>query len=158
MSFIESRPAIYEDLLALPENIVGEILSGRLVTHRRAAPKYTLAYSALGATLGRFFDDPSNGSDSWWIFDAPELHWDPDILVPDITGWRRSRMPKLPETAWFELPPDWVCEILSPSTARVAAPRNSPSTRTTASCTPGWSTPISARSKSSRIAKASGCC
>jgi Uma2 family endonuclease len=40
------------------------------------------------------------------------------VLVPDIAGWRRERMPTLPETAWFGIAPDWVCEILSPATAR----------------------------------------
>ena len=38
--------------------------------------------------------------------------------MPDLAGWRRERMPSLPDTAWFDLAPDWVCEILSPSTAR----------------------------------------
>jgi Uma2 family endonuclease len=51
--------------------------------------------------------------------DEPELHLAEDVLVPDLAGWRRERMPSLPNTAWFELAPDWVCEILSPSTARI---------------------------------------
>ena len=34
------------------------------------------------------------------------------------TGWRRERLPALPETAWFELAPDWVCEVLFPATDR----------------------------------------
>ncbi len=58
------------------------------------------------------------GPGGWWILDEPELHPGADILVPDLAGWRRDRMPVLPESAWFELAPDWVCEILSPSTAR----------------------------------------
>ena len=49
--------------------------------------------------------------------DEPELHLDGHVLVPDLSGWLRERMPLLPETAWFELRPDWVCEVLSPSTA-----------------------------------------
>jgi Uma2 family endonuclease len=59
------------------------------------------------------------GPGGWWILDEPEIHLMGDILVPDIAGWRRERMPRLPETAWFDLAPDWLCEILSPSTARV---------------------------------------
>lgn len=51
--------------------------------------------------------------------DEPELHLGADILVPDLAGWRRERMPELPDSAWFEMAPDWVCEILSPSTARI---------------------------------------
>jgi Uma2 family endonuclease len=39
--------------------------------------------------------------------------------VPDLAGWRRTRMPELPDAAAFELAPDWVCEVLSPSTAAI---------------------------------------
>jgi hypothetical protein len=50
------------------------------------------------------------------ILAEPELHLAGDVLVPDLAGWRRERMPRLPDTAYFGLAPDWVCEILSPST------------------------------------------
>jgi hypothetical protein len=112
------RLASYEDLLALPENLVGEILSGTLYTHPRPAPRHAYAYSALGYLIGGPFGGGIGGPAGWWIIDEPELHLGGDILVPDIAGWRRERMPRMPETAWFELSPDWVCEILSPSTAR----------------------------------------
>ncbi|MGF1546710.1 MAG: Uma2 family endonuclease [Thiotrichales bacterium] len=113
------KPASYEDLLELPENLVGEIISGRLVTHPRPAPRHARAYSGLGVELGGAFDYGRNGPGGWWILDEPELHLAADIFVPELAGWRRERMPKLPETAWFELPPDWICEILSPATAKV---------------------------------------
>jgi Uma2 family endonuclease len=111
--------ATYEDLFDLPETLVGEIISGQLITHPRPAPKHARAYSALGRRLGVPFDDGQDGPGGWWILDEPELHLGRDVLVPDLAGWRRERMPSLPEAAWFELPPDWVCEILSPSTARL---------------------------------------
>lgn len=114
-----ARPATYDDLFDLPEHIVGEIVAGRLITHPRPAPRHARVYSALGGEIWSPFDRGRNGPGGWWILDEPEVHMDADILVPDLAGWRRERMPKLPETAWFELPPDWVCEILSPSTARV---------------------------------------
>ncbi|MGF1642186.1 MAG: Uma2 family endonuclease [Thiotrichales bacterium] len=113
------KPATYEDLLDLPERIVGEIIAGRLVTHPRPAPRHALAYSAIGGAIFEPFGSGRGGPGGWWILDEPELHLDADILVPDLAGWWRERMPKLPETAWFELPPDWICEILSPSTAKV---------------------------------------
>lgn len=113
------RSATYEDLFGLPEYMVGEVIGGRLVTHRRPPPRQAVAGSALGAVIGEPYDHGRDGPGGWWIIDEPELHLDRDILVPDLAGWRRERMPKLPETAWFELPPDWVCEILSPSTAKV---------------------------------------
>ena len=63
------------------------------------------------------FDSGRTGPGGWWILAEPELHLGPDVLVPDLAGWRRTRMPRVPETAYFPLAPDWVCEILSPSTA-----------------------------------------
>jgi Uma2 family endonuclease len=112
------RKPSYADILALPEHLVGEILGGELHTHPRPSPRHARAYSALGGNLWDPFDGGTGGPGGWWILDEPELHLGPDIIVPDIAGWRRERLPALPETAWFELAPDWACEILSPSTAR----------------------------------------
>ncbi len=113
------RPACYEDLLDLPERLVGEIIGGRLVTHPRPTPRHARAHTRLGAELDGPFDQGRGGPGGWWILDEPEIHIDADILVPDLAGWRRERLPSLPQTAWFEQAPDWVCEVLSPSTARV---------------------------------------
>jgi len=118
MALKTDPPATYEDLFALPENVVGEIVGGRLITHPRPAPKHALAYSALGLELGNPFHRGRGGPGGWWILDELEIHLDSDIVVPDLAGWRRERMPKIPETAWFPLAPDWICEILSPGTAR----------------------------------------
>jgi Uma2 family endonuclease len=110
--------ATYEDLMQVPLHLVAEILSGRLVTHPRPAPRHAVAGSSLGGELVGPFQKGRGGPGGWWILDGPELHLDADVLVPDIAGWRRERMPTMPETAWFGIAPDWVCEILSPSTAR----------------------------------------
>jgi len=112
------RNADYADILALPETQVREIIAGRLHTHPRPAPRHAVAYSALTGNLWNPFNSGRGGPGGWWIIDEPELHLAADVLVPDIAGWRRDRMPALPETAWFELAPAWVCEILSPSSAR----------------------------------------
>lgn len=119
MSETAERKATYGDLLALPEHVVGEILGGVLHTHPRLAPRHAHAYSALGYNIGGPFHGGVGGPGGWWILDEPELHLGGDVLVPDLAGWRRERLPALPETAWFELAPDWACEILSPSTAAV---------------------------------------
>jgi Uma2 family endonuclease len=119
MSALSQRgPATYEDLIALPANRVGEIIRGTLHSHPRPASKHALSSSKLGAKLNTRFDEGEGGPGGWWIIDEPELHLDADVLVPDLAGWRRERMPVYPDVAWFELAPDWVCEILSPSTAR----------------------------------------
>jgi Uma2 family endonuclease len=54
-----------------------------------------------------------------WILDEPELHLGTHVVVPDVAGWRRERMPVLPDEAFFAIVPDWVCEVLSPSTERI---------------------------------------
>lgn len=112
-------PATYDDLLQVPENLVAEILHGQLITHPRPAPRHARASSTLGGTLVNPFDLGHGGPGGWWVLDEPELHLGAQVVVPDLAGWRRERLPVLPETAWFELAPDWICEVLSPSTARV---------------------------------------
>jgi Uma2 family endonuclease len=67
--------------------------------------------------IGGPYHHGRGGPGGWWILDEPELHLGRDVLVPDVAGWRRSRMPTVPDTAYFTIPPDWICEILSPSTA-----------------------------------------
>ena len=111
------RPATYEDLLAVPEHLVAEIIDGELVTSPRPAPRHADAGSGLGAALRLAFDRGGGGPGGWRIITEPELHLRDDVLVPDIGGWRRERLPQLPDVAYFPLAPDWVCEVLSPSTA-----------------------------------------
>ncbi|MDT8397457.1 MAG: Uma2 family endonuclease [Pseudomonadales bacterium] len=109
----------YDDIIALPENLVGEILNGELHTHPRPAPRHARTCSMLGVRLGSSFDIGDSGPGGWWILDEPELHLGNDVVVPDIAGWHRERLPMLPQAAWFDLAPDWACEILSPSTAAI---------------------------------------
>ncbi len=113
------RPASYEDILRLPDNVVGEIVYGELVVSPRPGPRHALASSTLGIEIGGPFSRGHGGPGGWIILDEPELHLGPQVLVPDLAGWRRERMPALPDAAWFTLVPDWVCEVLSPSTAIV---------------------------------------
>ena len=118
-----SRPAAkratYADVLAAPERMIAEVLNGELVLQPRPAIPHQRATSELGAdlavTVGR-----RGPPDGWLILDEPEIHLgsddERDILVPDLAGWRLTRLPKVPATAFIALAPDWVCEVLSPST------------------------------------------
>jgi Uma2 family endonuclease len=112
------QPATYEDLLAIPEHLVAEILFGEIVTHPRPAPRHAAAATALGSALGPPFQFGSGGPGGWIFLVEPELHLGEHVAVPDLAAWRRERLPVLPDTAWIETPPDWACEILSPSTER----------------------------------------
>jgi Uma2 family endonuclease len=113
------RPATYEDLMAVPDTLVAEILDGELVTHPRPAAPHARSASRLGMILGGPFDLGQGGPGGWLILYEPELHLRSDVVVPDLAAWRRERMPEMPHTAAFELAPDWACEVLSPSTASV---------------------------------------
>ncbi|MCY1078412.1 Uma2 family endonuclease [Archangium lansingense] len=112
------RPATYEDIEALPPGWVGEIIDDELWAFPRPATWHTRAASKLGALLDRF-DAGQGGPGGWWILDEPELHFGRQVLVPDLAGWRRERAPGLLERdePFFDLAPDWICEVLSPSTA-----------------------------------------
>ena len=114
-----TRRATYRDVLEAPEHVVAEIIDGTLHTHPRPAPRHAAASSGLGGKLWPAFHGGDAGPGGWWIIDEPELHLGEDIVVPDLAGWRRTRMPELPDTAYFALAPDWVCEVLSSSTRKV---------------------------------------
>jgi len=113
------QPTLYESLEALPEGMTGEILNGQLHTQPRPDVPHAIAGSVLGAELVGPFQKGKGGPGGWWIIDEPEIHFvrNVEVMVPDLAGWRRERMPYPPEDQRCEIAPDWVCEILSPSTA-----------------------------------------
>jgi len=122
------RRATYDDLLKVPDILVAEILDGELFTFPRPATPHARTSSVLRGMLDPF-DQRIGGPDGlggWWILFEPELHLGDDILVPDLAGWRRDRMPVLPNVAYFDSAPDWVCEVVSPSTARFDRVRKVP--------------------------------
>lgn len=119
MSQPARRPATYQDVLGAPEHLIAELIHGELYTHPRPAPPHATTASVLGMDLGSPFHRGRGGPGGWWILYEPELHLGPNVLVPDLAGWRRERMPEQPHAAYYELPPDWACEVLARSTARV---------------------------------------
>ncbi len=112
------RLATYADLEAAPPNVVAEIIHGALVTHPRPAPRHAGAQNNLSATLTPGYHWGRGGPGGWIFMSEPELHFGANIVVPDLAGWRRERLPVMPDTAYVETPPDWVCEILSDATER----------------------------------------
>ena len=126
-----TRRATYQDVLAAPAHRVAEIIDGTLNLSPRPSPREARAAMRLRGVLAAFDEQGSRNRDAgregdsespdrrWWIIREPELHLGEDIVVPDWVGWRRERMPELPETAYVTLRPDWVCEILSDSRRRL---------------------------------------
>jgi Uma2 family endonuclease len=113
------RNATYDDVLAAPPELVAELLHGVLYTHARPRTRHARAASKLGGKLDGPFDSGIGGPGGWLLLDEPEVHLGSHVVVPDLAGWRRERMPELPDAPFLTLAPDWACEVLSPSTADV---------------------------------------
>jgi Uma2 family endonuclease len=100
--------------------MVAEIIDGDLLLSPRPAPRHGNTESAVAAALKVPFHWGTDGPGGWVILVEPELHFFPggerEVLVPDLAGWRRERLPEPPDKAGIDIRPDWVCEIISPST------------------------------------------
>ncbi len=111
-----TRRATYQDVLDAPEHVVAEIVNGELRLSPRPGGPHTSVTSILGMDIGGAFHRGRGGPGGWIILDEPELHFGEDIVVPDLAGWRRERMPTVTSDAYFTIAPDWICEALSRST------------------------------------------
>jgi Uma2 family endonuclease len=114
------KPATLADLDALPPGIVGEIIEGVLYTMTKPRMPHQRTTRTIGGGVGDPFDDGRGGPGGWWIVTEPgiELPNHTKEISPDVAGWRRERMPKMPRKGPITVVPDWVCEILSPTTRR----------------------------------------
>lgn len=126
MAELAKKKATYEDLYHIPENMTGEIVDGVLFTSPRPSARHTHAASILGAEILPPYQLGRNGPGGWVILDETEIMLGENLLVPDLAGWRSERFPGLPKENWISVVPDWVCEILSPSTFRLDKMRKMP--------------------------------
>jgi Uma2 family endonuclease len=116
---VATRPASYSDLEAVPENLVAEIIEGVLETHPRPRPRHARAANRLARQLTNRFEEGEGGPGGWIFIIEPELHLGRHVVVPDLAGWHAEHLTEEPEDAFIDIAPDWVCEILSPSTVRL---------------------------------------
>jgi len=116
------RRAVYDEFLKVPDWKVAEIIDGELIVNPRPATPHAHVGSALGSEIWSGFNGPPGSPErpgGWWILFEPELHLAEDVLVPDIAGWRRDRLPVMPAAAYLTQAPDWACEVISPSTGTI---------------------------------------
>jgi Uma2 family endonuclease len=116
MARLRIKPATSIDIAALPVNMVGEIVHGVLHAHPRPAPRHSVAANELATEVTSPFGRGRGGPGGWIFMVEPELHLGSHVIVPDIAGWRRERLTPFPSTAFIETAPDWLAEVLSPST------------------------------------------
>jgi Uma2 family endonuclease len=119
MTVLVQKDATYADLEAVPPNMVAEIIFGALVTHPRPATRHGIAATSLTDEIVGPFQKGRGGPGGWLFISEEELHFGPHVLVPDIAGWRRERLPAGAEDgAFIDIAPDWICEIISPATEK----------------------------------------
>jgi Uma2 family endonuclease len=113
------KQATYEDLYSIPENMTGEIVDGELIVTPRPARSHVYAASVLGTKVAAPYQfGEGGGPGGWIILIEPEVGLGKDIFVPDLAGWREERFPESEDHNWISVAPDWICEILSPATAK----------------------------------------
>ena len=113
----ERRVALYEAYQEVPPHEHAEIVRGTLYIMPRPAPRHANAATVLAGELSAPFQRGRGGPGGWWILFEPELHFhELEPVVPDLAGWRVERMPELPDTAYFSIAPDWICEVISKRT------------------------------------------
>ena len=113
--------ATYRDVLDAPEGLRAEIVEGNLYLQPRPASPHGYVSDIIASELIYQFQRDKGGPGGWWIKVEPEIHFEgekPNVLDPDLAGWRKERLPVYPNVKFMTLVPDWVCEIASPSTAR----------------------------------------
>ncbi|MFZ6182250.1 Uma2 family endonuclease [Nannocystis pusilla] len=112
--------ATYDDLLAYPSEVKAEIFAGEIHVQPSALPGHSRAQRSLSHFIGGPFDDDTQGPQGWWILIEIDVRFGAhDVVRPDLVGWRRTRLPDLPHIRPIDVVPDWICEVLSPSTERV---------------------------------------
>jgi Uma2 family endonuclease len=120
------KPATYEDLLRLPDDKIGEIVDGDLYASPRPSGPHAGSAFELSLDLGEAFQRGRGGPGGWRFLFEPELSLEGETLVPDLAGWRRARLPRVPDAPTISVAPDWVCEILSSSTEKLDRTRKLP--------------------------------
>jgi len=126
MAEVAKKPADYQDLFDIPENMTGEIIAGELVVSPRPSRRHLYTGSALGVQIGPAFRSGGSSPGGWVILDEPEVAFGENILVPDMAGWRKERFPVEEPHNWISAAPDWVCEILSARSASIDRARKMP--------------------------------
>lgn len=115
------RRATLEDFFAMPEDErFHELLDGVIVQKATPSFEHGDAQGAISHLLFPFRRPPGGpGPRGWWIGTEIEVQLAEHVCRPDVTGWRRERVPERPRGSPVRHVPDWTCEILSSSNKRI---------------------------------------
>lgn len=127
MLLYQEKSAVYEDLYSIPDAMIGQIINNELLALPRPSSHHShISFVLSGEIAGPFRFGRNGGMGGWIILYEPEIRLGDHTLVPDIAGWKKERLPKPPKENWISVPPDWVCEILSPGTERIDRKKKMP--------------------------------
>ncbi|MDR3568906.1 MAG: Uma2 family endonuclease [Syntrophobacteraceae bacterium] len=119
MSHTASKKADYEDLFTIPDNMIGEIVNGKLIATPRPSSRHSHVAAVLsGKLIPPYRLGEGGGPGGWILLYEPEIMLGEHLLVPDLAGWKKERFPRTTQSNWISISPDWVRELLSPGTAR----------------------------------------
>ena len=110
--------ALWAELEALPEGIKGEIIHDTLYAQPRPFSRHQDIAGAITSDVRGAYQRGRGGPGGWWIIVEPGVRIAPkEEFSPDVAGWRKERLPRIPDKA-ITLVPDWICEIQSKGTRR----------------------------------------
>jgi Uma2 family endonuclease len=111
--------ATIADWLARPSEARLELIGGELL--EKAAPDYEHGRTQLDVAqqIRPWFHHRGGGGrpGGWWIASEVDIELNGDGYRPDLVGWRRARVPEMPQERPVRIRPDWICEIVSESNA-----------------------------------------
>lgn len=111
------RPATLADLESLPSHLKGEIIDGELYVQPRPRAVHANVEGAIVDDVRGAYQRGRGGPGGWWILPEPGIELPGSAeFAPDVAGWRRERLVRLPLDEPIRVVPDWLCEVLSPST------------------------------------------
>jgi len=117
------KPATMAELARLRDaGRAVEIVDGEIVEKAMPSPEHGSAQAALAFLLGPFRGGGGpERPGGWWLMTEVEVLYELDRQVyrHDAVGFRRDRHPSRPAGLPVTARPDWACEVLSTSTARV---------------------------------------
>lgn len=108
---IPEPPGGWEQFEGWPEEPSTEAAAPPSVPEPQMSLSRVLATSILGGLLVGPFQLGLGGPGGWLILDKPEIHFDEDVLIPDLAAWSAGRAPRPTEELYTTIIPDWVCEI-----------------------------------------------
>lgn len=98
-----------------------ELIRGSVVEKASPSGEHSSAQAGIVRRVGSSFDRKPGGRwpGGWWFFVELNVQLGTDVLRPDVCGYRRERLAQKPSGRVVTVAPDWVCEVLSPSNAKL---------------------------------------